>query len=273
MRDICTTVNAPNAVGGIHFNYFVYEMELHKLSQPFFQSHYYLYLFVCGEGEIRMSGKRYPVRPGTLVLVHPWQLFSIVETKHELTYLYISFMGDAVAAMLPDIGAQEPITVYPGHEHLLDYWMKSIRRIQEKNALYVTESVFAHTLSYLTVTQAEGDDRSFAAIKNYVQENLSDPELTLRSVAGMFFYSEKYFSFLFREKIGIRFTDYLNDLRIHHALRLIGEGEKSVSALSSACGFMSACYFSKVFKKVMGKTPAVYIREHGTKSREEKATV
>ena len=45
--------------------------------------------------------------------------------------------------------------------------------------------------------------------------------------------------------------------------------EKSVSALSSACGFMSACYFSKVFKKVMGKTPAVYIREHGTKSREE----
>jgi YesN/AraC family two-component response regulator len=175
--------------------------------------------------------------------------------------------------MLPDIGAQEPITVYPGHEHLLDYWMKSIRRIQEKNALYVTESVFAHTLSYLTVTQAEGDDRSFAAIKNYVQENLSDPELTLRSVAGMFFYSEKYFSFLFREKIGIRFTDYLNDLRIHHALRLIGEGEKSVSALSSACGFMSACYFSKVFKKVMGKTPAVYIREHGTKSREEKATV
>ncbi len=269
MRDICTTVDAPTAIGGIRFNYFVYEMELHKLPQPFFHSHYYMYLFVCGEGEVRVDGRSFSVRPGTLVLVHPWQLFSIVETKHELTYLYISFMGESVWQILPNIGASEPITVYPGHEHLLDFWMKSIRRVQEKNALYITESVFAHTLSYLSVTQSEGEDRSFVAIKNYIQENLSDPELTLRAVAGIFFYSEKYFSYLFREKIGIRFTDYLNDLRIHYALLLIDEGEKSVSSLSSACGFMSACYFSKVFKKVMGKTPAIYIREHEKEVRKE----
>ncbi len=269
MRDICTTVNAPSHIGGIRFNYFVYEMELHKLPQPFFHSHYYLYLFVLGEGEVRVAGRSYPVRPGTLVLVHPWQLFSIAETKQELTYLYISFMGDAVSHILPDIGAEEPITVYPGHEHLLDYWMKSIRRIQERNALYITESVFAHTLSYLAVAGSEGDDRSLVSIKNYIQENLSDSELTLRAVAGIFFYSEKYFSALFREKIGIRFTDYLNDLRIHHALRLIDEGERSVSSLASACGFMSACYFSKVFKKVMGKTPAVYMREHKKEARED----
>lgn len=121
MRDICTTVNAPATMGGIRYNLFVYEMELHKLPQPFFYSQYYLYLFVCGEGEVRMSGKTYAVAPGTLLLVHPWQLFSIVETKHELTYLYISFSGDGVAALLPEIGAENPITVYPGQEHLLDF--------------------------------------------------------------------------------------------------------------------------------------------------------
>ena len=81
-------------------------------------------------------------------------------------------------------------------------------------------------------------------------------------MAGIFFYREKYFSYLFREKIGIRFTDYLNDLRIHYSLRLVDEDVKSVAELSSACGFMNACYFSKVFKKIMGKTPAAYIREH-----------
>ena len=262
MRDICTTVDAPSSFGGHTFHHFVYEMELHKLPQPFFNSRYYLYLFVQGEGEVRMAGERYAVSAGTLVLVHPWQLFSIVETKAELTYLYISFTGDASPDIMRELCAEAPITVYPGYEHLLDFWMKSIRRVQQKNALYITESVFAHTLSYLAVKQAEGEDRSLSAIKNYVQENLSNPELSLRSVAGIFFYSEKYFSSFFREKIGIRFTDYLNDLRIHYALRLIDEGERSVSALSTACGFTSACYFSKVFKKVMGKNPAVYIREH-----------
>lgn len=261
MRDICTTVAEPSPVGSVSFNYFVYEMELHKLKQPFFQSHYYLYLFVCGEGEICHAGKTYPVASGTVALVHPWQMFEIVETKRELTYLYISFVGEGVSSILSRIGAEAPVTVYPSREYLLDFWMKSIRRIRGQNALYITESVFMYTLSYLTEESESADDRSLAAIKSYMQENLGNPELSLRTVAGIFFYSEKYFSYLFREKTGIRFTDYLNDLRIRFSLRLIGEGVKSIAELSAACGFMNPCYFSKVFKKTVGKSPAVYIRE------------
>ena len=261
MRDICTTVAAESPIGGIYYNYFVYEMELRKLKQPFFQSHYYLYLFACGEGEIRHEGKIYPVRPGTLVLVHPWQMFEIVETKKELTSLYISMIGDGLIPILSQIGAQAPITVYSAQEHLLDFWMKSIRRVQQKNSLYITESVFMHTVSYLTCEDRGSEDRSFDAIKFYIQENLQNPEMSIGLVAGIFFYSEKYFSYLFKEKNGIKFTDYLNDLRIRLALRLIVEGNRSVSELSAACGFASACYFSKVFKKVMGKSPAAYIRE------------
>jgi AraC-like DNA-binding protein len=269
MRDICTTVAAESPIGAIHFNFFVYEMELHKLRQPFFHSHYYLYLFACGEGEVRSGGKTYPVAPGTLVLVHPWQMHEIVETKHELTYLYITVDGDGMKPLLSQIGAEEPITVYPAEAHLLEFWMKSIRRIQQKNALFITESVFMHTLSYLAVEGGSADDRSMDAIKIYIQENLQNPEMSLRMIAEIFFYSEKYFSYLFREKIGIKFTDYLNDLRIHLSLRLIREGVKSVSELSSACGFMNACYFSKVFKKIMGKSPAVYIREQTKDLAEE----
>ena len=261
MRDICTQVQAASPASGIDFNYFVYEMELKKLKQPFFQSHYYLYLFACGEGEIRHEGKIYPVSPGTVVLVHPWQMFEILETKQELTYLYISFSGGEVCSILSKIGAEAPVTVYASHEYLLDFWMKSIRRVREQNALYITESVFMYTLSYLTAEESSADDRSLAAILSYMQENLGNPEMSLRTVAGIFFYSEKYFSYLFREKTGIKFTDYLNDLRIRFALRLIGEGVESIAELSSVCGFMNACYFSKVFKKIVGKSPTAYIRE------------
>lgn len=261
MRDICTTVAAASPIGRIDYNYFVYEMELHKLHQPFFYSHYYLYLFVCGEGELRHEGKSYSVKPGTLVLVHPWQMHEIVETKHELTYLYISMIGEGITPILSQIGAEAPITVYSSQEHLLDYWMKSIRRVQEKNALYITESVFMHTLSYLACEESGAEDRSLSAIKTYIQENLQNPEMSVGLVASIFFYSEKYFSYLFKEKTGIRFTDYLNDLRIRYSLRLIAEGNRSVSELSVACGFANACYFSKVFKKIIGKSPATYIRE------------
>ena len=268
MRDICTTVKQKAAINDIWFQFFVYEVELRKLRQPFFQSHYYLYLFACGEGEICMDGKTYPVCPGTLVLVHPWQMFHIRETRQRLTYLYISFTGDGVEPVLRDIGAEAPVAVFPGHEGLLDFWMKSIRRVREKNALYITESVFAYTISYLCGSAAE--ENSFEAVTSYIQENLSNPELSVRSVAEIFFYSEKYFSYLFQEKTGVRFTDYLNELRIHHALRLMDEGVRSVGILSEACGFASPCYFSKVFKKVMKRAPAVYRRERALEKDAQK---
>ncbi|MBP3591923.1 MAG: helix-turn-helix transcriptional regulator [Clostridia bacterium] len=261
MRDVCITVANASPISRISYNHFVYEMELHKLRQPFFYSHYYLYLFVCGEGELRHEGKSYSVKPGTLVLVHPWQMHEIVETKHELTYLYISMIGEGIPSILSQIGAEAPVTVYPSQEHLLDHWMKSIRRVQEKNALYITESVFMHTLSYLVCEESGAEDRSLAAIKSYIQENLQNPEMSVGLVASIFFYSEKYFSYLFRGKTGTKFTDYLNDLRIRYALRLISEGVRSIEELSTACGFANACYFSKVFKKMMGKSPAAYIRE------------
>jgi hypothetical protein len=57
MRDICAKVEHSSAIRDFYFHYFVYEMELRKLPQPFFQSHYYLYLFVCGEGELQWEGK------------------------------------------------------------------------------------------------------------------------------------------------------------------------------------------------------------------------
>ena len=261
MRDICAKVDTPAFLGGIDFDYFVYEMELHKLSQPFCQLRHYLYLFVHGEGVLQMADRRVMVKPGTLVLIHPWQLFRIVETKGELTYLYITFSGEGVEKILSEIGATEPMTAYEGYEHLIDFWMKSIRRLHEKNALYVTESVFAATLSYLVLPEKEEDNGDFAAVLRYIQEHLAEPELSLRAVAGMFFYSEKYFSALFREKTGLRFTDHLSELRIHHALSLIDGGMRSVAELSSACGFINPTYFSKVFKKTVGKTPALYIRD------------
>ena len=267
MRDICAKVDTPALLGGIDFDYFVYEMELRKLSQPFCQLRHYLYLFVHGEGELQMADKRVALKPGTLVLVHPWQLFRIVETKGELTYLYITFSGEGVEKILSEIGATEPISAFYGYEHLIDFWMKSIRRLHEKNALYITESVFANTLSYLVAADKE-ENGDFAVVLRYVQEHLSDPDLSLRSVAGMFFYSEKYFSALFREKTGTRFTDHLGELRIRRAMSLIDEGVRSVSELSAACGFVNATYFSKVFKKIVGKTPVAYMQSRTKKDSE-----
>ena len=217
----------------------------------------------AGEGELISDELSFTLSPGTLAFIRPWEKHRIKE-KTELTYLYISFYGDGADAILSEIGASEPVTTFDGYVQLIDFWMKSIRRINDSNALYVTDSVFTYTISHLVGGKSKTSDGGISAIISYIQENLSESELSLRTVAKMFYYSEKYFSALFVKSTGIKFTDYLNGLRINYATKLIDDGVRSVSELSSRCGFDNSYYFSKVFKKIKGVSPSEFIKSRAS---------
>ena len=84
--------------------------------------------------------------------------------------------------------------------------------------------------------------------------------MSIRKVADIFFYSEKYLSSLFKKKTEMKFSQYLNNLRVQHAINLLKKGETNISLISSKCGFTDQFYFSKVFKKNTDKTPSEYIK-------------
>ena len=85
--------------------------------------------------------------------------------------------------------------------------------------------------------------------------------IKLKMVADIFFYNEKYFSHMFKERIGVNFTGYLNELRVRRALSLIDGNAASVQELSAKCGFNDSYYFSKVFKKHVGLSPSQYAKQ------------
>ena len=264
MQDICTFVSQRKWEGSIDFVHFVYEMKIKKLKQPFFNLNYYLYLVVNGKSKLKFADKEYDLTAGTLFLVPPWQMHEILPTD-DFTYLYISFNGQGVESLLSDTGVAHGF-VLDGFSHLIDFWIQSIRRISSENDILITSAVFMHTMSYLcagALAQRERDGRCIEEIKQYISDNATRSELCLKMVADVFFYSEKYLSRFFRAQAGMKFTEYLGCVRINHALRLIKEGERSVSALAEKSGFGDSYYFSKVFKKRLGVSPAAYIRESG----------
>ncbi|MGP7818826.1 response regulator transcription factor [Niallia sp. 01092] len=86
--------------------------------------------------------------------------------------------------------------------------------------------------------------------------------LTLQSVADTVHLSKSYFSLYFKKKTGRNFVDYLIDLRIREAKRLLVENESRIYDIATAAGFNDAKYFSKLFKKVTGLTPNAYREKH-----------
>ena len=97
-------------------------------------------------------------------------------------------------------------------------------------------------------------------IKRYIDENYSDPDLSVRSIADSFFISNAYLSRIFKRTFGQTCIEYITKVRLDYACRLLENAEIRVADIAEKAGYSTAYYFSVQFKKVIGETPVEYRR-------------
>ena len=90
-------------------------------------------------------------------------------------------------------------------------------------------------------------------------------DLSLCRLADMQGISSGYLSAIFKKETGQTVTDFVNQKRMQYAVQLLGETTLQVQTVAQHCGFLDVHYFSKVFKKYVGKTPKEYRQEAHTK--------
>ena len=94
-------------------------------------------------------------------------------------------------------------------------------------------------------------------IIEYIHANFSQ-KITLSDIGKATFFSPNYCDSVFRKETGRPIIDYLLEVRMAEAKKLLAEGVLSLSAISEAVGFDDYNYFSRVFKKRTGYTPGEY---------------
>lgn len=90
----------------------------------------------------------------------------------------------------------------------------------------------------------------------YVRTNYFET-IRIQDVARLVNLSENYFSYLFTKETGTSFIHFLQETRVQRAKELLREGVYWVDA-GEQVGFETPKYFSKIFKKFTGFTPAQY---------------
>ncbi len=91
----------------------------------------------------------------------------------------------------------------------------------------------------------------------FIQNNFYH-KITLKQVADLIYLTESNFCKFFKKATGKTYSDYLNELRINEACRLLVQSEKTVSQISFDCGFETLSYFNRVFFTKKGMTPSGY---------------
>ena len=102
-----------------------------------------------------------------------------------------------------------------------------------------------------------GNDKNIHKIKIFIEENYNK-DITLSDVAENVYLNPVYISKIFKDKTGMTFTEYLTDLRIAAATRLLEQPGIYVYEVCERVGYQNIKHFYKVFKKKMGCSPTEY---------------
>jgi AraC-like DNA-binding protein len=112
--------------------------------------------------------------------------------------------------------------------------------------------------TYVSASENKSYRAMVTEMKNYIEENFANPDLSLKHLSDRFQVSGKYASYLFKIEFNMKFVDFVTELRMKEAERLLLETELSLQDIALKVGYANAITFGRVFKRVAGITPGDY---------------
>lgn len=120
------------------------------------------------------------------------------------------------------------------------------------------------TSSYAKVEVAS-DSRRVLKVKDYISKNYMN-EIRLNDVASLAGMSPSAFSRFFKLHTGRNLSDYIIDMRLGYASRMLVDSTHSIAEIGYGCGFNNLSNFNRIFKKKKGCSPSEF-RENYHKTR------
>ncbi|GGA40415.1 response regulator transcription factor [Paenibacillus physcomitrellae] len=135
----------------------------------------------------------------------------------------------------------------------------TLQGLQERFRHFIEES--AEMAVRLRRNYVKGD---IMKIKSYIERHYNE-DISLKSIAARFFMNPVYLGQLFKKTFGVYFNDFLLQIRVDNAKRLLRQTELRVYEVARHVGFDNADYFVCKFEKVEGRTPTAYRNQISSK--------
>ena len=109
------------------------------------------------------------------------------------------------------------------------------------------------------------DSRRVRKVEEYINKNYNK-EIRLQSLADLIGMTPTAFSRFFKLRTGRTISDYIIDLRLGYASRLLADSTMSIVEICYECGFNNVSNFNRIFKRKKGCSPKVF-RENYRKNK------
>lgn len=109
-------------------------------------------------------------------------------------------------------------------------------------------------LRLLSTTETYSHETTIKDILLYINQNYSN-DLNIALLSNKFGYSESYFYRIFKRYVGLSPVDYITNMRINNAIKLLKNSSLSIKEISQKVGYNDPLYFSRLFHKKIGQSP------------------
>jgi AraC-like DNA-binding protein len=117
----------------------------------------------------------------------------------------------------------------------------------------------------LVWNRSDGNETGVMALQHALLQHVSDASFRIEEALGAIHYAKDYTRKQFRQTFGVSPLEYLTQLRIAQARRLLenpAHRHLSITEIAHLCGFMDSGYFGRIFRRESGLAPAAYRSHH-----------
>lgn len=241
---------------------------------------YEIYYLVSGERYYFVKDRFFKIKKGHLVFVNQGEMHKTTDTEkpgHEriLVYFRRSFvetLNGSIKALLDRLQHKSSCVLGLSlkEQQIVEKIISDMRKEAEKQSLgyeVCLQGLLMKLLVFIARWMEDHEEHAYVSnrpkhekvseIVRYINTHYTEP-LTIPQISELFYISPYYLSRIFKETTGFTLVEYINNVRVKEAQRLLREKKLKVIQIVELAGFGSVAHFNRIFRDLAGCSPLNY---------------
>lgn len=253
-------------------------VQFYFITDPESSTHYHQNLEILyilkGEMDVQIDDTHYMLRDGDFILINANKRHSIHVEKEQLgARFFIDFhlLAEYLGTMQMMFWCNTVADKNDAYEKLRGMLNQILDRYYEKEngSILHLHALYFELLHILTSNfMVKADDVRLNVensldrirvhqIQNYIQSNYQS-QISLNDLADRLYLSNAYLSKYVKKHLGLTFMEYLNNVRLFHAVDELLYTDKNMTRIALDNGFPTSAAFNKAFRDIHGEAPNAY---------------
>lgn len=226
----------------------------------------------AGKGYSKHENKTWEIQAGDML--HCWKGIPHrywADKKEPWTIFWFHLQGKEIESILKiaELGPRNPVLSIGISPPIISLFREILEVMKGgyhyQNAIYISAIARQILSTEIYLHQKENihteEDSQFREILTYLSEKVNE-SLEVSKMANHCHLSTSYFIRKFKAKFGYSPIEYFNRLKIQSACNMLSVSDRSIKEICFSLGYQDPLYFSRLFHKIMGKSPRDFRRSN-----------